>query len=183
MKCPHCESEVTDRVPSCPSCDFDISDLDDSLGEPPPRADGIADAAGVLDADWKQRIRDRVARFQERTGAELMVVTTETSQPVRPRERAFWLFNRWKIGGDTNRGLLVHLSLEEHRLDCEVGYSLEEIVTDDESSDFLQRHAAPALAKGKLGAGLHTAVNVLAELVESSLQPSSRWALWIGRKR
>jgi uncharacterized protein len=181
MKCPHCQTEVTDRIPSCPKCSFTLADLDAKLGPPPPRPQALLDTAELLSADERRSIEERCALFAQRTGAEMLVVTLRSAQPVLAPEYAFWLFNHWQVGGETHAGLLVLLCVDDHRLDCEVGYELEGIVTDEASTELLREHAAPWLKRGQIGEGLARAADVLAQLVESGLQPVPRWRRWFTR--
>ena len=181
MHCPHCHAEVTDRKPSCPNCTFTIADLDATLGPPPPRPECIHDASKALDAPTMARLEARCREFRERSLAEILVAIVTTSGQVEPSELVFWLFNRWSVGGESHRGLLVLVCLDNRRIDCEVGYGLEDIVSDTASTQLLREHAAPALARGQLGDGIFQAVDVLAKLIEAEQATPSRWRSWIKR--
>ncbi|MCO5168239.1 MAG: TPM domain-containing protein [Planctomycetes bacterium] len=174
MHCPHCAKDLNDDHPACPECKFHISDLDAELGAPPERQGDVLDRAGVLTPDERERLVRRCADLRARTGAELVVVTAASSAPRKPCEHAFWLFNRWEVGGAAHAGILVLLSLAERRVESEVGVALEEIISDAASGALLEAHAVPFFALGSFGEGLYQAVDVLAQLVEHA--PRKAWA-------
>jgi len=77
---------------------------------------------------------------------------------LTPAEMAFWLLNHWGIGGRQNRGLLVLLALEERRIEVEVGYGLEPIVSDAAADAILDEHIVPLLSAGDLAKALDESV-------------------------
>jgi uncharacterized protein len=168
MLCPHCQRDVPDRVEVCP-CGFSIADLDRLAGRPPKKAH-VHDGAAVLSPEAEDRLAARIRDFVDRTGGELCVVTVVRTAPLQPAEMAFWLHNRWKVGGPEHRGLLVLLALEERRIECEVGYGLEPIVTDEASGELLDREVVPLLAGGEVEAGVEAAVERLCQLVEAAVE-------------
>lgn len=172
VRCPHCDEDLNDDHPACPACRFHIADLDPELGPPPPRQGDVLDRAGVLAPEERARIAERIARLRAGTGADLAVVTVPTTAPRKPSEYAFWLFNRWGVGGVEHAGVLVVLALAERRIEAEVGVALEDRVTDEASGVLLEEHAVPFLRAGRLGEGLYQACDLLAQLVE---RPRRRW--------
>ena len=168
MHCPHCGVDLNDDHPACPGCRFHIDDLDPLLGPPPPRTGDVLDLAGALSPAERARLQARCARLRGRTGAELVVAIVPDTAPRKPAEYVFWLFNRWGVGGADHRGILVLLALAERRIESEVGYALEEVVSDAVSGELLAAHAVPFLREGALGEGLYQACDVLAQLIESA---------------
>lgn len=166
MRCPHCDVDINDDHPACPKCKFHISDLDALLGPPPTRAGDVHDGAHVLTGEERDRLAERLGRLRGRTGAEAVVVTVPSTAPRKPAEYAFWLFNRWGVGGPEHAGVLVLLAVAERRIESEVGIALEDAVTDDLSTALLTEHAVPFFRVGRFGEGLYQACDVLAQLVE-----------------
>lgn len=166
MRCPQCDKDLNDDHPACPECRFHISDLDPVLGPPPPRQGDVNDRAGVLTPEERARIAGRAALLRARTGADLALITVPTTAPRKPSEYAFWLFNRWGVGGVEHAGVLVVLALAERRIESEVGVALEDRVSDAASGLLLEEHAAPFLRAGRVGEGLFQACDLLAQLVE-----------------
>lgn len=184
MRCPRCEADVTDQAPTCAGCGFGIADLDALLGAVPACRGLVTDDAGMLSPAGAEKVAARAREFEARTGAQLRVVTRETTAPCKPAEAAFWLFNRWNVGDvggqDVNRGLLVLLAKQERRIQCEVGHGLEGLVTDEAAGHILEAHAVPFLAKGEVDEGLLQAVDVLAQVVEGG-RARPWWRRLLGR--
>jgi len=176
MKCPSCGTEISDRVDACPNCTFTLAILDRQLPPPPLRSGYVNDFAGVLSRGEVLRIEQRCYEVLIRAKAELVVVTVPTTAPVKPSEYVFWLANRWDLGGPENRGLMILLALEERRVESEVGYSLEPIITDEESLRILQEHVVPFLREGNYAEGLYQAVDVLGQIIEGAQERREpRW--------
>lgn len=179
MHCPRCATDISDRVERCPACAFTLGDLDTQAGAPPLRTGAVTDLADVLSAADRERLAARAELCRHRTGADLAVLVAPRS-PLPPPQYVFWLFNRWDVGGAENRGLLILLSLDERRIECEVGYALEAIIDDENSGRVLDEHVVPLLARGDIAAGLWQAVDVLAQILEGGEKPPlltrvSRW--------
>jgi len=171
MKCPHCGLIVTDMVPECQGCGFGIDDLDRQLGEPPARMDFVNDYAGLLNESESSGLQRELAEFQQTSSGELVLATITTTAPVKPSEYVFWLFNRWQIGGDGHQGLLILLAQKERRIECEVGYGWEPVLSDVESGEILDRHVVHLLQQGKTYEGLRTATEELMVILRQALSP------------
>jgi uncharacterized protein len=144
---------------------------------PPPQTGHVNDWAGVLCAAEAERITQRCQEVFTNTQAELIVVTVPTTAPIQPAEYVFWLANRWDMGGADNHGLLILLALHERRVESEVGYALEPLLSDAASAQLLEEHVVPCLRAGQHAEGLYQAVNVLGKVLEVAHR-SSRRRLW-----
>lgn len=163
MKCPHCGLELSDAAPACPGCGFTLDDLTRRLPAPPARRGAVNDFANLLSEPEAQAIGDLVADFRQRTGAEVVVVTVADTRPVKPAEYAFWLFNQWGIGGDAHTGVLLLLAQVERRIECEVGYSLEPVLSEAESGRLLDERVVPHLMEQRIGPALRAGVEAIIE--------------------
>jgi uncharacterized protein len=147
------------------------------LPPPPPLTGSVNDWAGVLAAAEAERIARRCQEVCVRTQAELLLVTVPTTAPLQPAEYIFWLANRWDMGGPENRGLLILLALQEHRVESEVGYALEPLLSDAASAQLLEEHVVPMLRAGQYAEGLYQAVHVLGKVLEAAYR-RTRSRLW-----
>ncbi|HNX77343.1 MAG TPA: TPM domain-containing protein [Candidatus Rifleibacterium sp.] len=169
MKCPECDGTINDTQPHCESCGFDIADFDELLKVPAERSGAVNDWAGALSDTGYERLTGKLEEFTAATGIDFCLVTLLSSEPRSPREFSFWLFNRWKIGGDGHLGALVLLSMTERRIEVEVGYGIEKYIDDDEAAGVLQHHAVPFLKKGDFDNGLFYSLDMLAKIFEHGL--------------
>ncbi|MBI3947382.1 MAG: TPM domain-containing protein [Armatimonadetes bacterium] len=171
MKCPRCGLLVDDQVPRCRGCGFGIGDLDRRLNNPPERAGLVNDLAGALPASDRDAMAQRLAQIHATTGGELVVATVQTTKPVKPAEYVFWLFNRWEVGGPSHAGLLVLLAMDERRVECEVGYLWDVLVSDEGSLEILEQAVVPHLKEGRIAEGLRAGVERLADLIARGTPP------------
>lgn len=126
---------------------------------PLPRLDQpVNDLAGVIDPGAARDI-ERVSRaLQEATGDVIVVVTVPTVEPYADiKEYAVRLFENHGLGigaRDKDNGLLVLLAVKERRVWIEVGYGLEQWITDGFAGETSRDVMVPEFRAGRYGAGL-----------------------------
>jgi Beta-propeller domains of methanol dehydrogenase type len=171
MKCPRCGLIVTDRVPTCRGCGFSITDLDRRLHWVPEQVGFVNDFAGLLSAEEKISLQARLSQLQQELDGEFVLVTINSTKPVKPSEFVFWLFNRWQVGGKAHTGLMILLTQKERRIECEVGYGWEPIISDVESGKVLDEQIVPLLKENKAHEALSQGTEQLASIIEQALSP------------
>ncbi|RPJ75232.1 MAG: TPM domain-containing protein, partial [Acidobacteria bacterium] len=122
----------------------------------------VNDFAGVVDAASATEM-DRVIRALQQASGD--VITVATVQSIAPygdiREYAVKLFeNRGRGIGEKGKhnGLLVLLSVKDREVRVEVGYGLEEFITDGFAGETSRNYMAPAFRAGQFGEGLRAGV-------------------------
>jgi uncharacterized protein len=115
----------------------------------------VSDFAGILSAGSIQRLQQAITYIQQKTGAEVAVVTIESIDPYTIEEYAVRLFENWKIGekGKDN-GALILIALKERKIRIEVGYGLEGAITDGQAGEIIRESITPAFKKGDFDSGL-----------------------------
>ncbi len=98
-----------------------------------PRPTGyIDDFANVVDAGTKERLTALCTELDQKTNAQIAVVTVQTLGGSSIEDYALRLFNEWGIGHkEDNRGLLILLSLSERKYRIEVGRGFETLFPDE----------------------------------------------------
>jgi len=118
----------------------------------------VNDFAKVIDGTSAAEM-DRVIRaLQAATGDTVVVVTVPTVEPYADvREYAVKLFENQGRGigqkGKDN-GILIVLALKERRVWIEVGYGLEEWITDGFAGETSREVMAPLFRNGRYGPGM-----------------------------
>ncbi|MFH1710620.1 MAG: TPM domain-containing protein [bacterium] len=124
----------------------------------PKYSGNVNDLAGVIDPENAAKLNIIANKLREHTGAELAVVTVNSTYPLDPKTYATQLFEKWGIGKkERDNGLLVLFIKKEKRIEVEVGYGLEGIITDGFAGAILDKYALPAFKNKNYGRGLYLA--------------------------
>jgi len=123
----------------------------------------VNDLAGVVDAASAGEIDTRSRALLAASGDTVVVATVETIAPYGSiEEYAARLFEQSGIGDrERDRGVLVLLAVSERRIRIEVGYGLEEFVTDGFAGEVIREQMLPAFRSGEYGPGLLAGVTAL----------------------
>jgi uncharacterized protein len=129
----------------------------------PPLTAPVNDHAGVVDARSTAELDSRIRALLAATGDTIVVATVDTVEPFGSiEEYAVRLFEQAGIGDrERDRGILVLLAVEQRRVRIEVGYGLEDIVTDGFAGDVIRTEMLPAFRSGEYGPGLLAGVTAL----------------------
>lgn len=125
----------------------------------------VSDFANVVDSRSRASMEALCAEVDQKTGAQIAVVTIQTLEGSTASDFANRLFERWGVGrkGD-DRGVLILLAIRERQYWIEVGYGLEPILPDGKVGG-LGREMVPALRRGAFGEALSGATRKVAETI------------------
>ena len=118
----------------------------------------VNDFANVIDSASKAELDRRIRAMQQTTGDVLVVATVNTFQPYADiDEYAVKMFENGGRGigqkGKDN-GLLIVLAIDDRRMRIEVGYGLEEFITDGFAGEVKRNVMDPEFRQGRYGPGL-----------------------------
>jgi uncharacterized protein len=116
----------------------------------------VNDFANVIDAGSAAEL-DRIIRvLQAATGDVVVVTTIDTFAPFATiEEYALRLFERAGIGTrKADSGVLILLAVKDRRVRIEVGYGIEEFITDGFAGETIRTEMLPAFREGSYGRGL-----------------------------
>lgn len=115
----------------------------------------VVDTANVIDAADRVKIESWIKELNEKTSAEIAVVTIPTIAPRTVEDYAVGLFEQWGIGkkGKDN-GVLLLVATQDRAMRIEVGYGLEGAVTDALSSRIINNTIIPEFKSGQYSSGI-----------------------------
>ena len=133
---------------------------------PPPLTQPVNDFAGIIDADSKAAMDATIRSLQAASGDVVVVATVDTFMPYGDiREYAVKMFENHGRGigqkGKDN-GLLILLAVKDRQVWVEVGYDLEEFITDGYAGELSRKAMVPQFRRGAYGAGLLEGVSRIA---------------------
>ena len=116
----------------------------------------VNDTAKVLDAGSRTELERRIRALQQASGDVVVVATVETFAPYGSiEEYATRLFEHAGIGTRSkDNGALVVLAVRDKRVRVEVGYGLEEFITDGFAGETIREAMLPAFRRGDYGEGV-----------------------------
>jgi uncharacterized protein len=122
----------------------------------------VNDFAGVIGPEQAARMNGQIRALQAKTGDVIVVATVKTIAPESDiRAYAVKLFQNGGRGigakGKDN-GVLVLLAVAERRVWVEVGYGLEEFITDGFSGEISRQVMVPYFRQSDYGGGLAAGV-------------------------
>jgi uncharacterized protein len=127
----------------------------------------VNDLAGVIDAGSLAEIDRRIRALEAATGDAIVVLTVQTIAPYESiDDYAVRLFEQAGIGArDKDDGLLIVVAVQDRKWRVEVGYGLEEFITDGFAGETIRRHMLPAFREGQYGAGLLAGTTALIQRI------------------
>ncbi len=130
----------------------------------------VSDQAELLSAQEEKTLNLLIDQIEKETTAEIAVVTINDSGRLSPREFATELLNRWGVGkkGKDN-GVLIVVVKGARRIEVEVGYGLEPVLTDAQVGEILDRDVVPRFREGDFGGGLVNCVQSIGQRIGASL--------------
>lgn len=115
----------------------------------------------ISDAD-EQKMQSMAEELYEKSGAQVVCVTVDSLDGEEVRDYALGLGREWGIGSkNDNNGVLLLLAVEERQVDIEVGYGLEDTLTDGKTGRILDTYAMPYLRDNDFSTGLYKAFSAL----------------------
>jgi uncharacterized protein len=121
-----------------------------------PRLTGrVVDDAHILNAATQSELTTMLARHEQATGEQVVVVTLPSLQGYSIEDFGYQLGRYWGIGQkDKNTGALLIVAPKEHKVRIEVGYGLEGKLTDAMSRVIIERDITPEFKRGDFDAGV-----------------------------
>lgn len=115
----------------------------------------INDFANVLDQSTRDKIQSLGKQLEDKTTAQIVVVTINTLDGQDIESYANELFTRWAIGqkGKDN-GVLILDAVKERKLRIEVGYGLEGALPDTKTAEIRNNDMNPYLKNNDYDNGI-----------------------------
>lgn len=134
----------------------------------------VHDFANILDLQTESELNSLIAQVEQKTSAEIAVVTIPSLEGMTVEEYAVKLFKQWGIGKkEKNNGVLVLVVPNERKMRIEVGYGLEPILPDGLCGEIIREQFVPAFKERDFSKGIVAGVNRIAQIIEKG-EPASQ---------
>src|SRR5712692_8711104 len=125
----------------------------------------VTDLAGVIGAETKARLETLCAEVEQKTGAQIAIVTVGSLEGESVENYAVDLYKQLGVGSKKdNRGVLLLVAPHERKYRIEVGYGLEPVINDARAGD-AGRAMVPFLRQGDYGKAAEVAAWQLAKYI------------------
>jgi uncharacterized protein len=139
----------------------------------------VTDLVGVIQAETKAQLEALGLELEQKTGAQMAVVTVHSLEGQSVQVYANDLFKQLGVGHKDNRGVMLLVAPDDHKYWTEVGYGLEPVINDARAGD-AGRLMVPYFKQGDYSSGISAAASQLANYIADdrgvtlSLRPQYR---------
>lgn len=120
----------------------------------------VVDEAGLLPPDRAAAIEEELRRFEEATGAQVVVLTVESLEGEVLEDYSLRVAETWGIGREAeDDGVLLLVARDDRQLRIEVGYGLEGELTDLEAGRIVRNVVVPRFKAGDYPGGIEAGVD------------------------
>ncbi len=122
----------------------------------------VDDRANIISDFVENRLNGYLQELEQKTGAQVIVLTINTTGDIPIETYAIELATKWKLGqkGKDN-GALVIVAKDDRAYRIEVGYGLEGILPDSFCGTVGRTYFVPNFQKGRFGEGIFQGVVIM----------------------
>lgn len=125
----------------------------------------VTDLAQVIDPATKAKLETLCAEVEQKTGAQIAVVTVNSFDGQSREDYAADLYKHVGVGSNKdNRGVLLLVAPKDRQYKIEVGYGLEPVINDARAGD-IGREMVPDLRSQDYSAAVLVGTTQLAQLI------------------
>jgi uncharacterized protein len=125
----------------------------------------VTDLANVIAPATKARLEALCAEVEQKTGAQIAVVTVNSLDGRTREDYAADLYKQLGVGSKKeNRGVLLLVAPKERQYKIEIGYGLEPLINDARAGD-IGREMVPDLRGGDFSAAVLVGTTRVAQLI------------------
>jgi len=126
----------------------------------------VSDYAGVIDAATEAKINDLLKELEDKTTAQVAVLTVGSTKPLSTFDYSVRVFDRWKIGqrGKDN-GVLFLVAVEDRQMQITTGYGVEGILPDGKVGEIRDGYILPFFRQNRYSDGILNGTNAIAAVI------------------
>ena len=170
-----------------------VAGLAFSQNDIPDRPDSwVTDKAGILSSQEKRYLDEMLKDVQERSSNQIFVaIFTKIPDGHYLEDFVNRMYEKWRPGlKENDNGIIMAIFIQDRKIRIEVGYGLEDVITDAQSGAVIRNQIAPSFKKGQYYEGILNALQVLIPAAEGKYEipvddPGSakginiEWIIWL----
>jgi uncharacterized protein len=133
----------------------------------------VNDFAAVLSPDVEARLEVRLRGFRDATSAEVAVVTVPALGGRDIESYTVGLAQQWGVGNNQkDNGVVFRIAPAERKVRIEVGYGLEEKLTDIRAKEIIEEVIVPRFKAGRMSDGIVTGAEAILAAIAGEAPPA-----------
>ncbi|MDD5091193.1 MAG: TPM domain-containing protein [Candidatus Wallbacteria bacterium] len=132
----------------------------------------FTDYAGLVPSDSRNSLEQKLLDLEHSTGCELAVLIVRSLDGLSVEDFAVQVFEKWGIGkSGKDNGVLLLVSQSDRKVRIEVGYGLEDVLTDGRIGEILDQHFVPHAKRNDLKKAVMATAEHLADVIRNKDAP------------
>jgi uncharacterized protein len=141
----------------------------------------LVDGARILDDTTKAEIADKLAAQEAKSGDQVVVVTLPDLRGYPIEAWGLSLGRFWKIGqAGKDNGVLLLIAPSERKVRIEVGYGLEDKLTDAAADKIIRSTIIPRFKIGDFPGGIADGIDAIFAMLDGTYQPKAESSIDLG---
>ncbi len=122
----------------------------------------IVDQANMIPQDVEERLDTELADFEKQTGSQVAVLTVDSLDGEALEDYSIRVAQTWGLGRKgVDDGVLLLIAKQDRKLRIEVGYGLEDELTDLEAGRIIRNVITPKFKQGDFAGGIEQGVGAI----------------------
>lgn len=123
----------------------------------------VIDMAGILSRNEFKEIEKFLLELNDRSQVQIAVLIIPSLEGESIENYSMQVAEKWKLGAkEKDSGALLLIAVKDKKLRIEVGYGLEENLTDSRSGQIIRSFIAPQFRSGNYGQGIYDGLKAMA---------------------
>ena len=123
----------------------------------------VVDKAGILSRNEFNKIENFLLDLNNRSQIQIAVLIVPSLEGESIEDYSMQVAEKWKLGNkEKDSGALLVVAVKDKKLRIEVGYGLEENLTDSRSGQIIRNFIAPQFRSGNYGEGIYDGIKAMA---------------------
>jgi uncharacterized protein len=151
-----------------------FSSLAHALDVPPAPLGRVSDYAGLLSHSTKLELDRKLESFEKTDSTQIAVAIFPSLEGGSLEDFSMRLASAWKIGQkDHDNGVVFLIFKNDRQMRIEVGYGLEDKLTDATSSDIIRNVIVPEFKNGDFDVGVTRGVTAIMQAIQGAYTNSA----------
>lgn len=133
----------------------------------------VVDRADLLPPDRERLLEGRLGRFEQEKGTQVVVHTTPSLEGADIDTYSYRVARAWRIGRKgLDDGVILTVAPNERKVRIEVGFGLEDAISDDAAGRIIQEEILPDFRAGRFVDGIERGVESILRSAAAARLPA-----------